>query len=150
VNQQKYIISASFIVILCLLIFIGFRVSSKKKSQKPALLVTHNITNRKLMDFMIGKRLYENNCGACHGRFSTKDGPWLTLPGFLSRWPDKKELFAYIRNPEEVRKRNAYAKELSVIWGAKMRGVPNLTDQEIQSILDYMEAELTNEGKPAT
>ena len=47
-------------------------------------------------------------------------------------------MFAFIRNPGEVIARNAYASKLKEVYGSLMKGFPDLSDEEIQSILDYI------------
>ena len=47
-------------------------------------------------------------------------------------------MFAFIRNPGEVIARNAYASKLKEVYGSLMTGFPDLSDEEIQSILDYI------------
>ena len=91
-----------------------------------------------------GKLLYFENCAVCHGRFGVADGPQLNLAGFDSRWPDTKELFEFIRDPQVLSKTNPYVKNLERTYGVKMRGSPQLSDADIQSILDYIHYEIRN------
>lgn len=89
-----------------------------------------------------GEAVYKKYCQNCHGSFKSHDGPWLIFHGLDSRWPDKKELAAYIKNPEQVRKKNVYAKDLPKKWGAVMPGFPKLKDDEITSVLAYILAKV--------
>jgi hypothetical protein len=69
----------------------------------------------------------------------------LSFGGLSSKWSNKKELFEFIRDPEEARKSNAYVKDLvESFGGVEMRGSPNLTDDDIQAILDYIDEEQKN------
>jgi cytochrome c1 len=72
------------------------------------------------------------------------------LAGLESQWPDKSELYAFIRNPAEVISRNAYARNLKERWGSIMTSFPELTDEEIQAILDYIkwEKQIRENGIP--
>jgi mono/diheme cytochrome c family protein len=88
-----------------------------------------------------GKILYLKKCASCHGVFTSNDGALQTLAGIESKWPDKKELFAFIRNPEQVMKTNSYVKELRKKYGSTMTSFPDMTDDEIQAILDYIKTE---------
>jgi cytochrome c len=95
-----------------------------------------------------GKLLYNKNCLNCHGSFSGNDGPWLSLAGFPNRWPDRKKLFAFVRNPDSIIKVDTYAKTLIEKFVVKMKGSPNLSDKEIKSIFSFIENERTvNENR---
>lgn len=83
-----------------------------------------------------GKKLFIENCLACHG---LRGDSRVFLSGYASRWPDKNKLFEYIRDPSEAKKKNPYVQELEKTFGVQMVGSPKLTDEEIQSILDYID-----------
>ena len=93
-----------------------------------------------------GKALFSANCASCHAINKRLTGP--ALMGVEERWPDKKELFAFIRNPSLVIKRNAYAKKLKDVYGTLMTAFPDLTDEAIAAILDYIRRE--GKAKPIT
>ena len=83
-----------------------------------------------------GKMLFMSKCASCHHVFKDMTGP--ALAGVTERWPNKKELFAFIRNPWEVMARNAYARKQKAKFGSMMTAFPDLTDKEIQDILNYI------------
>ena len=87
-----------------------------------------------------GESLFKTNCSSCHNVKVKLVGP--ALAGINNRWPDKKKLHDYIHNSQAVIKEDAYAKSLfeannKVI----MTPFPNLTDAQIDAILNYIEAE---------
>ena len=90
-----------------------------------------------------GRNLFKS-CAPCHTIFKDMTGP--ALAGVESRWPDKRELFTFIRNPGLVMSRNAYARKLKEKFGT-MTPAFNLTDKQIQLILDYITYEETK-SKP--
>jgi cytochrome c551/c552 len=61
------------------------------------------------------------------------------LKGVEDRWPDKKKLYAFIRNSEEVIRNDKYARELWIQWNqTQMLPHPDLTDEDITAILQYI------------
>jgi mono/diheme cytochrome c family protein len=142
-SQRKYIMLAILLLFVGGLIYLGFKKLPQGKCvavpENSVVYATQNVSLT--ASELNGKNLYYKECLSCHGSFRKNDGPWLSLAGIESQWPDKKELFAFIRNPAEVITRNAYARKLEEVYGLAMTGFPDLTDVEIQSILDYIKRE---------
>jgi mono/diheme cytochrome c family protein len=94
-------------------------------------------------DIEVGKNSFKNNCASCHNK-NMKDaltGP--ALGGFEANWAGypKEELYEWIRNSQAMIKRgHPRAVEL---WNqykpTVMTAFPNLTDDEIESILLYID-----------
>jgi mono/diheme cytochrome c family protein len=87
-----------------------------------------------------GQKLFKQNCASCHGITQAKlVGPG--LQGVSDRWPDKGKLRAWIRNaPEFLKTGDAYANRLFEEYNkALMSPFPQLTDEEIDAILGYIE-----------
>ncbi len=86
-----------------------------------------------------GELLFKMNCSQCHQPGKRFVGPDLT--GVEQRWKNKALLYDFVRNSAEVIKRDDYAADLFAKWNqAPMLPFPQLSDEEIQSILDYSEA----------
>jgi cytochrome c2 len=84
-----------------------------------------------------GKKLFYAKCASCHMVNKDLTGP--ALRGVEDRWPDKKKLYAFIRNSEEVIRSDKYARELWLEWNqTQMLPHPDLTDQNIGDILQYI------------
>ncbi len=84
-----------------------------------------------------GKELFNANCAPCHKADKDLVGP--ALHGVMERWPDKKLLYSWIRNNEDVLKSgNKYANDLYKKWGSRMPLFTKLTDDEIKAILSYL------------
>ena len=84
-----------------------------------------------------GKKLFYAKCASCHMVNKDMTGP--ALKGVEDRWPDKEKLFAFIRNSEEVIRSDKYARELWLEWNqTAMLPHPDLKDEDIQAILDYI------------
>ena len=83
-----------------------------------------------------GEILFKNYCANCHKADKDYTGP--SLANAADHWPDKKLMYDFVRNAPEVMKKNSYAKKLFNKYSPTvMYPFPNLTDKEIDSILDY-------------
>lgn len=85
-----------------------------------------------------GEILFKANCASCHKCDKDFTGP--ALNGSLQRWGnDKKAMYEFIRNPAKSVVENAYAKQLYEKWNRTMMTSFNLSDIQIDSILNYCE-----------
>jgi mono/diheme cytochrome c family protein len=98
---------------------------------------TGSVTEPKLSPLAVtGKSIFQNNCASCHSLTKEVVGPMLmNVPQRL----EKKVIYAWIRNPAAVLKSgdpyfNGLVKKFN---GVMMTGFPNLTDGEIDAILEY-------------
>ncbi|MDX1937278.1 MAG: c-type cytochrome [Flavihumibacter sp.] len=84
-----------------------------------------------------GKQLYEERCKSCHNIYATEN----YLRGIQERISDKQLLYGFIRNPDSVIKSGQpYFTQLYEQWNrTNMTGNPDLSNEAIQSILDYIE-----------
>ena len=86
------------------------------------------------------KQIFMVSCSQCHKPDEDMIGP--ALKGAKERWKDKDLLYAYVRNPQEVISRDAYAKALFEKWKFyPMQPFPNLSNEEIDAILAYCNGE---------
>ncbi len=97
-----------------------------------------------------GKNLFVANCASCHNK-NMKDnltGP--ALGGVQDRWADRKDLYSWVRNSQGlIATGHPYANQLWAKWKpVLMNPFPGLTDDQIESILLYVDQEYTK--KPAT
>ena len=92
-----------------------------------------------------GKALFSQNCASCHAIDKKLTGP--ALKGVEDRWPNKKNLYSWIKNNQAFLKTgDKYANDLYNENGKiAMNLFPNLTEPEIGAILKYIK-----EYKPAT
>jgi mono/diheme cytochrome c family protein len=83
-----------------------------------------------------GEVLFKTTCATCHKPNEKLVGP--ALQGVTKRWESKELLYDFVRNSQEVIGRNAYAKKLFEEYKkSPMLPYPQLTDEDIQGILDY-------------
>lgn len=142
-NQRRYLVNTILILLVLLIGYIIVRkISGTKETKKPIVI----FNKKDLLDSLpnnisMGKKLYELRCMSCHSSFKKADGASLMLRELDLKWPDRKELYAFIRNPAQVVLRNKYAKRLRETYNVMMPGFPDLTDIEIKAILDYIKSE---------
>ncbi|MCU0387641.1 MAG: cytochrome c [Chitinophagaceae bacterium] len=123
-----FIRSAVGFVVLCWLL----SCSSPQPAPEPKSMAAENI-----LPDEHGKKLFYQKCASCHMVNKDMSGP--ALKGVEDRWPDKKKLYAFIRNSEEVIRSDKYARELWLEWNqTQMLPHPDLTDEDIAAILVYI------------
>jgi cytochrome c2 len=85
-----------------------------------------------------GKALFSANCASCHQVHKPSTGP--ALAGVEGRWSSKENLYSWIRNSAAFLKTgDKYANDLYNTWNkTAMNQFPNLTNEEIDAILKYI------------
>ena len=93
-----------------------------------------------------GKMIFMQKCAACHNLFKDQTGP--SLLGFEQRgpWSDRQNLYAWIRNPAEFMTRDPYTGALKKVYGAMMTAFPDITNEEIDNIVAYINHVDTQRG----
>jgi mono/diheme cytochrome c family protein len=87
-----------------------------------------------------GKELFKNYCASCHTKDMRSAATGPALGGAQARWADDVALYAWIRNSQAmIQKGHPRAVEL---WNqykpTVMTAFPNLTDEEIGSLMAYV------------
>ena len=84
-----------------------------------------------------GKTVFNTNCASCHAVNKKLTGP--ALAGVEDRWSDRKKIHAWVHNPAGFAKTDAYAANLMKEYSPTvMTGFPNLSEKEIDAVLDYI------------
>ncbi|MCC6282108.1 MAG: c-type cytochrome, partial [Saprospiraceae bacterium] len=99
-----------------------------------------------------GKELFVANCASCHNK-NMKDnltGP--ALGGLEERWAayPRKDLYTWIRNSQSmIAAGHPRAAELWAKWKpVAMNNFPGLTDEQMESMILYINDQYTNGNKP--
>jgi cytochrome c2 len=122
------------IIKLFLFVFslIFYACATEEANPEPKSIAAENIAPNEH-----GKKLFYAKCASCHMVNKDMTGP--ALRGVEDRWPDKKLLYAFIRNSEEVIRKDKYARQLWLEWNQTlMLPHPDLTDEDIGALLDYI------------
>ncbi|MCX6263626.1 MAG: c-type cytochrome [Bacteroidetes bacterium] len=87
-----------------------------------------------------GKTLFQTNCASCHQVHKKLTGP--ALAGVEERWPNKKNLYSWIRNSAAFLKTgDPYANNLYNEYNkVAMNQFTAFTDKEIDAILGYIKS----------
>ena len=87
-----------------------------------------------------GAVLFKNNCASCHNKNMKSKSTGPALGGVIDRWESQELLYDWIKNSQAVvASGDEYAVALYKEYGSVMTSFPNLTDEEITAILDYIE-----------
>jgi Cytochrome c/Cytochrome c7 and related cytochrome c len=84
-----------------------------------------------------GEVLFKANCASCHKPDKDFTGP--ALKGARDREPSKTWVYNWVHNVNTVLETDPYAKGLYTKYKAVMTAFPNLKNEEIDAILDYVE-----------
>lgn len=95
-----------------------------------------------------GKASFKNNCASCHNKNMKDDLTGPALGGVQERWGSypKTDLYKWIRNSQGlIASGHPRAAELWAKWkgNGMMTAFPNLSDQEIEDILAYVDGVAT-------
>ncbi|MFM2387729.1 MAG: hypothetical protein RL660_2486 [Bacteroidota bacterium] len=96
-----------------------------------------------------GKALFSTNCASCHHPVKNATGP--ALQGISGRAPSKDWIYKWIRNSASViASGDKYANELYAKWNkTAMTAFPNLSTEEIDAIVNYVESYKAPVAAPA-
>ncbi|MBL7762470.1 MAG: cytochrome c [Chitinophagaceae bacterium] len=140
-KQVNYIIYA---MLLSLSLLIGYFFIDKIASTKLLNQNQSSISDTKIKkpippmseSVVLGKTYFNNKCAPCHQIH--KDDP--SILGFEQRgpWSDRQNLYSWVRNPEAFMKNDKYTQELKARYGSTMLAFPDLSDMEIDAIVDYI------------
>lgn len=113
-------------------------IFSKPHAQKYILLGFFSLLSFLAVKAQEGKSLFQQNCQSCHALDKRLTGP--ALRGFTGRgpWGDKQNIYDWIHNPAGYIAKDAYAQGLKAEYGVIMQAFPDLTNQQIDAIVDYI------------
>ena len=88
-----------------------------------------------------GKTLFKNNCAQCHDKKMKSDLTGPALGGVEERWADypQEDLYAWIRNSSALAATGQPRAVEMIDWSSSlMQAFPNLTDEDLESLLAYI------------
>ena len=102
------------------------------------LFITFSAAIGNQLNAQDGKALFSANCASCHAVNKKLTGP--ALAGVEDRWPDKKNLYAWVKNSAAFLKTgDPYATNLYNEYNkVAMNNFPGLSDADIDAILAYI------------
>lgn len=134
----------AFLTLLFLLFSYGFYLESSVEESIGECGVVDESPVSKHKDngaFQLGMTLFKNNCASCHAKNMRAKLTGPPLEGVLERWDNKENLYAWIRNSQAfLATGDKYANALFLEYNQSvMTAYPNLSDEDIEAILDYIE-----------
>jgi len=142
-RQVHYIVYASLLLLLIFCVSLLLRhftteTSQENQSQTISDYKTENSIPEIKPSSSQGKTLFQSKCASCHNLFKDATGPGLF--GFQNRgpWGDKKNIYEWIRNPSAFMKGDKYTQALKTAYGSMMSAFPDLSDEEIDAICEYI------------
>ncbi len=127
-----------------------FNISTTKAlKQSLILLIALFFTANTSFAAADGKALFQANCASCHNPYKDLTGP--ALNGVSARTPGKEWLYKWIHNSAALKATgDKYANEISAKWNnVAMTAFPNLSTEEIDAIIAYVEAPPPAAAAPA-
>ena len=85
-----------------------------------------------------GKTLFMSKCASCHHIFRNATGPSLSRFTEREPWTNRQNVYDWIRNPAAFMKNNEYASDLFRQYGTMMQAFPDITNEEIDTIVEYL------------
>lgn len=85
------------------------------------------------------KTLFQSKCQSCHSIFGDMTGP--ALAGMEERVPDRAIIAGFIRNPAATMFRHHYFLCLKNRYGSVMTALPDLSDDDIDGLIEYVKSE---------
>lgn len=87
-----------------------------------------------------GKKLFLENCAACHNINMVDDMTGPALYGVEKGWSNRADLIHFIQNPQELINNNhERAVKVAALWPSEMTAFPQLDSLAIEEILSYIE-----------
>ncbi|GAA4745312.1 c-type cytochrome [Flavisolibacter ginsenosidimutans] len=140
-SQIKYLVSAFLLLLLLVLVyFVVDKLSSTEIIAKEPTVI--NVDTPAKPSFAINaerKSLFYENCATCHALDKVMTGPALRGINERGPWIERKNLVKWVRNPAAMIPKLAYTRELAATFnGQVMPSFSQLTDKQIEDILDYI------------
>jgi len=98
-----------------------------------------------------GKAIFQNNCASCHSVTKDLTGP--ALAGVTTRgpWTDRKKIYEWVHNPAKFMASDKYTQDLKQRFGgAMMTPFAQLTEKEIDAVIDFVGKSATPKGPETT
>jgi len=105
--------------------------------------IAPQISGERKVVVQLGKQLFKSNCASCHAKNMKSQLTGPALGGVEARWNDypKEDLYNWIKNSAKlIQEGHPKALEVWKEWDKKpMNSFPNLKDDEIAALLDYID-----------
>ena len=137
-NQIKYSVYAC-LMLLAFVIF-GFLISLFSSNKNVSTETTTNDAevSAPVIVNSEGGNLFRQNCQSCHALDKNLTGPALRGVEQRGPWTERRNLIKWVKNPAIFIPTTPYTKELQRQYGQIMPSFPQLSDEDIHAIFDYI------------
>ena len=135
-NQARYIITA-YLLVFVIVVGIIF-ITKISTTEHPVINQNNREDTLKPRLATRGEVIFKGTCAQCHSIFKDLVGPALKDLEKRGPWSDRKKLYAWIHNPPMFMYNNQYTKNLKEQFGTMMVSFPNLSEKDIDAIVDYI------------
>ena len=87
-----------------------------------------------------GEQIFKQNCASCHALDKQLSGPALRGVEGRGPWTDRANLISWVKNPAAFIPTTQYTQDLQKTYGQIMPGFPGLTEEQINSIFDWIKS----------
>ena len=129
------LLSASVVILIC----VKAIILSSEYNPVSNIVPVDNMQNAGQL-FPRGKQLFTAKCASCHiiGRDFT--GPSLCGVEDRGPWGERENIYKWVRNPQQFMTGFVYLQDLGSNYPAMMMSFPDLSDEEIDEIINYINA----------
>ncbi|HEU4633375.1 MAG TPA: c-type cytochrome [Flavisolibacter sp.] len=106
-----------------------------KNSVLPGLFLLLSVNAVKAQN---GQQIFQQNCQSCHSLDKDLTGPNLRGVEERGPWGDRANLVKWVHNPGAFMASNPYTQGLQKTFGSIMPGFPQLSEEEIFAIFDWI------------
>ena len=140
-KEIKHILHAFLLLLVGVVILICVKAIIISSESNPAsnMVPVGNMQDAAQL-FPKGKQLFTAKCASCHiiGRDFT--GPSLCGVEDRGPWGERENIYKWVRNPQQFMMKFVYLQDLGSDYPGMMMSFPDLTDEEIDEIINYINA----------
>jgi mono/diheme cytochrome c family protein len=146
-NEIRYISQGCLLALFVILIFGNLKFLYFSSNKETAInnsnsIITDNevVNNNSALPELAlpGYKLFKENCAACHTINKRLVGPARLDVEQRGPWSDRKQVYQWVRNPSLYMKFDPYTSGLFKEYQILMTAFPDLSNKEIDAMLDYI------------
>jgi cytochrome c551/c552 len=139
-NQIKYLVYACLIICTCYItsIFLHSLLSNDIFAPQPNIHYDQPDQKTQPSVASKGQNLFQQNCRSCHALDKNLTGPALRGVEERGPWNDRENLLRWVKNPALFIPTTPYTKELQKQYVVIMPSFPQLSDEDIHAIFDFI------------
>jgi mono/diheme cytochrome c family protein len=136
-NQSKYLVHAFLLLAVLVVTFLFLNRVISTAPVRESNTIDPPAQERKIVSSK-GRELFNAKCASCHHLFKVTVAP--PLANFEERgpWHDKKNIYAWIKNPAAFMSTNKYTQDLKAQYGGTLMQAFEMPESDIDEIINYI------------